>query len=90
MTSRRAGALAEMCGAAKRKRVKLSVNALANRGRIVRPPVAPHAVCMRDMNGGAQVRISQGGWHNEEFVSLTDMSQSGQFLSSDLASKISA
>ena len=89
MTSRRAG-LAEMCGAAKRKRVKLSVNAIVNRGRIVSPPVAPHAVCMRDMNGGAQVRISQGGRHNEEFVSLTDMSQSGRFLSFDLASKISA
>ena len=27
MTSRRAGALAEMCGAAKHKRVKLSVSA---------------------------------------------------------------
>jgi hypothetical protein len=32
---------------------------------------------MRDMNDGAQVRIPQGGWHNDEFVSLTDMSQSG-------------
>ena len=35
---------------------------------------------MRDMNGGAQERIPQGGWHNDEFVSLTDMSQSGQKL----------
>jgi hypothetical protein len=32
---------------------------------------------MRDMNGGAQVRIPQGGWHNDEFVSLIDMSQCG-------------
>jgi hypothetical protein len=33
---------------------------------------------MRDMNGGAQVRLPQGGWHNDEFVSLIAMSQSGQ------------
>ncbi len=46
-----------------------------NRGRIVSPPVAPHARWMRDMNDGAQVRIPQGGSHNDEFVSLTDMSE---------------
>ena len=36
---------------------------------------------MRDMSGGAQVRIPQGGWHNDAFVSLIDMSQCGDQLS---------
>jgi len=43
---------------------------------------------MRDMNDGAQVRIPQGGWHNDEFVSLTDMSQSGQKGSVNAAAQI--
>jgi hypothetical protein len=77
MTPRRAGALAKMSGAAKHKPMKLSVkpDVALSRGRIVSRPVAPHAVCMRDMNGGAQVGIPHGGRHNDEFASLTDMSQ---------------
>ena len=78
MTSRRAGAVAEMCGGAKLKRVKLSVNAAIPESRQDRQSTgSPAWVCMRDMNGGAQVRLPQSGWHNDEFVSLTDMSQSG-------------
>jgi len=58
----------------------MSVNAdvALSRGRIVSRPVAPHAVCMRDMNGGAQIGIPHGSRHNDEFVSLTDTSQSDQ------------
>jgi hypothetical protein len=43
ITSRRAGALAEMCGAAKHKRVKLSVNAAAEPRRLSSRPAILNA-----------------------------------------------
>jgi hypothetical protein len=52
MTSRRANALTEMCGAAKHKRVKLSVNAESRKvaSTVFRKNVSAHRQCLSPAN----------------------------------------